>query len=145
MQIIYRSPHSKKEFYEYFAFRWELLRKPLGLERGSEQDALEHSAYHLAAFINEIIIAVGRLQLEINNTARIRYMAVDNAFRKQGVGSRMLNELEKYARTKHIEGCWLYARETAAPFYSKNHYIISGEAVSELKTPHLRMQKNLIL
>lgn len=145
MQIIYRSPNSKKEFDEYFALRWELLRKPLGLKRGSEQDELEHSSYHLAAFKNEIIIAVGRLQLEINNTARIRYMAVDSAFRKQGIGSRMLSELEKYAMTKHIECCWLYARETAASFYSKNHYIISGEAVSELKSPHLRMQKSLIL
>lgn len=145
MQIVYRPPNSEKEFDEYFTFRWELLRKPLGLERGSEQDELEHSAFHLAAFKNENIIAVGRLQIEQDNTARIRYMAVDSAFRKQGVGSSMLNELEKFAITNHIESCWLYARKTAASFYIKNDYIIHGEAITELTSPHLRMQKCLTL
>ncbi len=143
MQITYRSPTSAKEFKDYFRFRWQLLREPLGLERGSEQDELEHSAFHLAAFNKERIIAVGRLQIEKNNTARIRYMAVDNAFRKQGIGSHVLIELEKYAITENIKNCWLYARETAAPFYTKNHYRISGEAVSDLAIPHLRMQKTL--
>ncbi|QMU62403.1 MAG: GNAT family N-acetyltransferase [Gammaproteobacteria bacterium] len=143
MQIIYRSPNSEKEFEDYFTFRWELLRKPLGFKRGSEQDELENTAFQLAAFNNKIIIAVGRLHIEKNNTARIRYMAVDSAFRKQGVGSRLLNKLEKYAIEKNIGSCWLYARETAAPFYTKNHYNIIGEAISKLEIPHQRMQKIL--
>ena len=87
MKIIYRSPRSKEEFEEYFSFRWQLLRKPLGLERGSEQDALEKIALHIAAFHNENIIGVGRLQIENNATARIRYMGVDDPFRTTGIGS----------------------------------------------------------
>ena len=49
MSIVYRPPKSEKEFEEYFTFRWKLLRKPLGLERGSEQDELEKSAFHFAS------------------------------------------------------------------------------------------------
>jgi len=143
MQITYRTPKSDKEFKDYFTFRWKLLRKPLGLEPGSEQDEFEDSAFQLAAYNNENIIAVGRLQFEQNNTARIRYMAVDSSYRKQGIGSRLLYELEKHALANNIENCWLYARDTAVAFYSKNHYKLCGEAASDLEIPHLRMQKNL--
>lgn len=143
MQIIYRSPESEKEFEEYFSFRWQLLRKPLGLKRGSEQDALEKTSLHIAAFHNEKIIAVGRLQIENNDTARIRYMAVDDAIRKQGVGSRLLEELEHLAKTKNVKKFWLYARETAVMFYLKNNYEINGVAASDLEIPHQRMQKIL--
>lgn len=143
MHILYRPPKSEKEFEEYYAFRWELLRKPLDLERGSEQDALDQSAFHIAAFNDERIIAVGRLHIEKDNAARIRYMAVDRAFRNRGIGSQLLNELEKRAIELNVKKCWLYARESAVSFYIKNHYIVCGEAVSEITIPHQRMQKKL--
>ena len=119
MQITYRPPNSKKEFAEYFNFRWESLRKPLDLEKGSEQDEFEKTAFHIAGFSNEIIIAVGRLQINDDSTARIRYMAVDSQIRNQGVGSKLLAKLEKIAETENVKTCWLYARETAASFLFK--------------------------
>ena len=143
MLVTYRAPHSAGEFEDYFKFRWQWLRKPLGLERGSEQDGHENSAFHIAGFSNEIIIAVGRLQINKDTTARIRYMAVDNAFRNQGVGSNLLTKLEKIAETENAKTCWLYARETATSFYLKNNYQIKGEAESGLDIKHQRMEKTL--
>ena len=143
MTVAYRFPKSEKEFEDYFLFRWIWLRKPLGLERGSEQDQLEDTAFHIAAFDNEKIIAVGRVQIENNASARIRYMAVNKEHRKQGIGSRVLEELEKIATEKMAKSCWLYARETATTFYTKNHYKVNGEADSVLEIPHFRMEKEL--
>jgi len=143
MTIIYRSPNSEKEFTEYFSFRWELLRKPLRLERGSEKDQLEDSAFHIAAFNNKEIIGVGRFQIEKDTTARIRYMAVDHKFRKQGIGSNVLSALEEQAIENKIQTCWLLAREEALQFYLKNNYEVKGEAASDLEIPHQRMQKIL--
>lgn len=143
MSIFYRPPNSEKEFEDYFKFRWELLRKPLGLKPGSEQDKLENSAFHLAAFNYEKIIGVGRLQIENDSTARIRFMSVDSNFRNRGVGSHLLAELEKIAKTKNIEICWLYARDEALPFYLKNNYQIKGIGASELEIKHHRMEKAL--
>jgi ribosomal protein S18 acetylase RimI-like enzyme len=143
MPIVYRSPNSGKEFEDYFKFRWELLRKPLGLKPGSEQDELENHTFHLAAFENEKIIGVSRLQIEDDSTARIRYMSVDNNFRKQGIGSRLLAELEQIAKTKNVKICWLYARDSAVDFYLKNNYQIKGIAASELEIKHHRMEKVL--
>lgn len=143
MTVVYRSPKSEKEFEEYFLLRWKLLRKPLGLEKGSEQDDLEDSAFHIAAFNHENIIAVGRVQIENDSSARIRYMAVNKAHRIRGIGSRVLEELEIIATEKMAKSCWLYARETAMDFYTKNHYKVNGEANSELEIPHFRMEKEL--
>lgn len=145
MTIVYRSPKSGKEFEEYFTFRWELLRKPLGLERGSEQDELEKSAFHIAAYINHTVIGVGRLHIEANTTARIRYMAVHDDYQNQGVGSYILKELEQFALVNNIQTCWLYARERAVDFYINNGFEIKGENKSELsQLRHQRMEKSLV-
>ena len=143
MTITFRTPNSEKEYEDYFNFRWENLRKPLGLKHGSEQDDLENDAFQIAAFKNNIIIAVGRLQTEKDSTARIRYMAVDQKLRNQGIGSKLLEKLETIAKTEKVKTCWLLARETAILFYLKNNYFIEGEANSELKIKHQRMEKNL--
>jgi N-acetylglutamate synthase-like GNAT family acetyltransferase len=143
MTIVYRSPKSKEEFKEYFEFRWEMLRKPLGLEHGSEQDELENTTAHIAALNDEKIIGTGRLQLETDNTARIRYMAVANAYQNQGIGSSILKQLEKIAKNKNVQTCWLYARENAIRFYLKNNYQMKGNANSALEIKHFRMEKYL--
>ena len=141
MPIIYRTPQSKQEFQKYFQFRWEHLRKPLGLVRGSEQDELENSAFHIAAFQENKIIAVGRLQTENSATARIRYMAVGKPYRKQGIGSAILASLEENAIKNNVQNCWLLAREEAIPFYLKNNYEVKGVADSDLVIKHRRMEK----
>ena len=141
--LTYKPPTSAEEFAEYFMFRWKMLRKPLNLPFGSEQDDLENTAFHIAAFYSEKIIGVGRLHSEPNNMARIRYMAVDNSFQKQGIGSHMLKELEKFSAVKKIQICWLYARQETINFYQKNGYEINGVAASDLEIPHQRMQKIL--
>jgi len=143
MEIIYRPPKSRKEFEEYFLLRWKYLRKPLGFELGSEQDEVENSAFHIAAFHDGKIIGVGRLQTMDDSTARVRYMAVSGNYRTQGIGSRILLELEKLALNNNVQNCWLYARETAAIFYQKNNYKEIGTADSDLEIKHLRMEKTL--
>jgi len=142
MSIIYRSPESEQELSEYFNFRWENLRKPLGLELGSERDELEDTTFHFAAFKNNNIIGVGRLQIETDLSARIRYMAIAQEFRKQGIGSNLLEKIEDIARKENVKTCWLLARDTAASFYLKNNYQMKGVAESELAIKHHRMEKS---
>ena len=145
MSIIYRSPNSKKEFEKYYEFRWKMLREPLNLPRGSEQDELEEHSFHITAYNKHEIIGVGRLHIEPDNTARIRYMAVHDDYQNQDVGSRILKELEQHARDNHLRECRLYARESVILFYSKNGYVIKGKSKSELsQLKHERMEKQLV-
>ena len=142
--VRYRSPATPAEFAEYFSFRWELLRKPLALPRGSEQDELDNSAFHVAAYDEQHIVGAGRVHIESDHTARIRYMAVHPGYRCQGVGSCILRRLEQFAYDHHVQVCWLYARESAVSFYTRNGYVVRGQSESELSAlRHERMEKRL--
>ena len=70
-----RSPESKEEWQNYFIFRWELLRKPLGMSKESLEDDIEDSSYHLMGINDENdVIASGRVHFNNKKEAQIRYM-----------------------------------------------------------------------
>ena len=142
--IRYRSPLAPGEFAEYFSFRWAQLREPLDMPRGSERDSQEDTAFHIAAYDGPSIIGVGRVHIEADGTARVRYMAVHVDYRHRGIGRSILERLERFARTHQVRACWLLARENAVEFYKKNGYVVSGIGESELSSVHHeRMEKVL--
>ena len=121
-----------------------MLRKPLDLPPGSEQDELEESSFHIAAYDGSKVIGVGRMHIETDHNARVRYMAVHNDYQKQGIGSTILKKLEQFAKKNEAQTCWLYARENAISFYLNNGYKIKGNSISELiGLKHERMEKSL--
>ena len=142
--IQYRSPLAPGEFAEYFLFRWAQLRKPLHMPRGSERDSQEDTAFHIAAYDGQSIVGVGRLHMEADGTARVRYMAVHADYRHKGIGRSILKRLELFARVHEVRVCWLLARESAVEFYKKNGYVVCGACESELSSVHHeRMEKAL--
>ena len=42
-----KSPESNEEWESYLLFRWEVLRKPLGMSKESLADSIEDSSFHL--------------------------------------------------------------------------------------------------
>lgn len=122
-----------------------MLRKPLNLPRGSEQDQLERQAFHIAAYHDHTVVGGGRLHTEPDGSARIRYMAVREEYQHRGVGSSILGRLEKTAHARNLQTCWLYARRGAVGFYVKNGYAVTGEGNSERpEIEHWRMEKQLV-
>ena len=137
------TPKAKKEIEEYYKLRWSLLRRPLGGKRGSEIDKLERTSFHRAIVKDKIIVGVGRIHF-IDNIAQIRYMAVKNNFSSQGLGSKMITELEKIAKGNKIKKIYLNSRIDAVKFYENNGY----SKVREVKPSfgsivHYRMEKIL--
>ena len=113
-----RPPESKEEWKNYFIFRWELLRKPLGMSKESLEDDLEDSSYHLMGIDDENnVIASGRVHFNDNNQAQIRYMAVKDSYKRKGIGSEIVTKLEDYASSKGAKKMVLNARENALSFY----------------------------
>ena len=89
-----RPPESKEEWKNYFIFRWELLRKPLGMSKESLEDDLEDSSYHLMGIDDENnVIASGRVHFNDKNQAQIRYMAVKDSYKRKGIGSEIVTKL----------------------------------------------------
>lgn len=144
MSVIIRPPKTQKEFEEYYQLRWGILRKPANEPRGSEKDKLEDEAYHMAAFDGEKLVGCGRLHLNNLEEGKIRFMAVQENYQKQGIGGKILTELEKIAKEKGVTSLILDARETAVDFYKKHGFRpYEPGPVIIVDIPHWRMRKDL--
>ena len=93
-----KSPENTDEWDRYLLFRWEMLRKPLGMSMESLADDIEDQSFHLMGIDHDgNVIASGRVHFNSEHEAQIRYMAVDDKFKRQGIGSEIVTELENYA------------------------------------------------
>ena len=129
MTITIKEPKTEKEFDAYYNLRWRVLREPWNQPKGSEKDELEGNSFNvMACDENDKVIGVGRLHFNNDNEAQIRYMAVALEYEKQGVGSSILEALEKHAIEKNCKTIILHARENAVGFYQKKGYELLGKS-----------------
>ena len=143
-----KQPKSDEDYKLYYYLRWELLRKPYDQVKGSEKDEYEDKAYHLMVTdLSNKVIGVGRLH-EIKNeldesVAQIRYMGISNEYQKKGLGTKILNKLEKYAYSNNLNKIILHSRESAINFYKKNGYeVIKKTHILYDSIQHWMMLKN---
>lgn len=122
MEVKICEPQTKEEFKKYYDVRWLVLRKPWKQPRGSEKDECEKESIHIMACIDNEIVGVGRLHFNTEKEAQIRYMAIEEKYRRKGIGSLILKELEKRAKETGAEYIILNAREKAVNFYKKHVY-----------------------
>lgn len=144
MKIDIRPPKTEKELTDYYQLRWEILRKPSNEPLGSEKDSLESKASHIAAFDGNRLIGCGRLHYNSSDEAKVRFMAIDEAYQNQGIGGMILDRLEKNAQRHGTKYIILDARETAVDFYKKHGYdTTEASHVLFANIPHWRMKKNI--
>lgn len=122
-EILVRAPRTEAEWSAYFDVRWRVLRAPWGQPRGSERDEFEDAGYHRLALLDGARpVGVGRLHRVDDTTGQIRFMAVESAFERRGVGTRILAALEEAAHGAGLHSIRLHAREGAAAFYLHHGY-----------------------
>ena len=140
-----KSPENKEEWDSYLLFRLEILRKPLGMSKESLADSIEDESFHLMGIDEQKnVIASGRVHFNSENEAQIRYMAVDENFKRKGVGTKIVKELENYALSKGMVSMILNDRENAISFYLSLGYQEVGPYQSDTGIPHKTMKKRLI-
>ena len=130
---------------DYYKFRWEILRKPLNQEVGSEKDELEEESYHFALKNKNKFIAIGRLHKKSKIQGQIRFMAVIPDYQNQGIGALVLKAIEKKSKVIGLQEIILNARESVVPFYQKNGYKIEKKSHMLFgKIQHYLMKKSII-
>lgn len=145
MKIELRQPVTEEDFQLYYDLRWRILREPWTRARESGQDEHEHDAFHVMAWQDgKLLVGVGRLHYNSPEEAQIRYMAVEKAYARQGIGSLILGHLEANARTRGAKRIVLNAREQAVPFYKAHNYELLGQTITLFDSlVHWRMAKEL--
>jgi N-acetylglutamate synthase-like GNAT family acetyltransferase len=138
-------PQTGDEFDRYFELRWRILRAPWGGPRGSERDELEETAEHAMICSSDgEVLAVGRLHFNSPEEAQIRYMAVAEYARGQGLGRRIVEYLESIARRRGAREIVLNARDEVTGFYAVLGYEIVGKGPTMFGTvTHSKMLKRI--
>jgi len=143
-QIEIRSPKTEAEWKKYDDFRWEILRKPLNIPHIPLKDDLEDSSYHFMAItsLNEIV-ACGRLHMNNDKEAQIRYMGVSENKRRMGLGSLIVDRLENQDKALGASNITLKTRNIALNYYKSQGYEAIEPYQSDTNIPHTRMEKFL--
>ncbi len=107
-------------------------------------DSLEEESIHLVCFKNDSVVGTGRLTI-LENKAIISQMAVDELYKRKGIGSTILKLLIEKSITLNIKCIELSAREVAIPFYKEQGFIAVHKKYPSMKTGviHQKMIKNL--
>jgi predicted GNAT family N-acyltransferase len=135
--------HNSPEYDKMVALRYEILRKPLGLEFNKEELDKECNDILIGAFDDERLLACCMLTAISTDTCRLRQMAVHNSLQGKGIGATMMNFAENVARDRGFKTLTMHARKTAVGFYEKLGYRIHGEEFQEVTIPHFEMRKKL--
>ena len=140
------SPSNHSDFDKYYYFRWEYLRKDLKQKLGSERDDTENISIHrMIKNNNGEIIGIGRLHKSSSDIYQIRYFAVHKDYRRIGLGTYLMKDLEKIAVKNKSNYITLNARENAINFYQKLGYkVLKKTFLLYKKIQHYEMRKKII-
>jgi predicted GNAT family N-acyltransferase len=108
-----------------------------------ELDDADATATHAIALHQGQVVGTGRLVYRQDSTAQIGRMAVDQPFRRRGIGGRILDFLEEEARSQGVRCCILHAQEYVKSFYAAHGYREQGDIFLEVDIPHIEMHKDL--
>ena len=136
--------YGSKEYQKMVDLRMEILRKPLGLTFTQTDLEPEKNDILIGAFDDEDLVACCILTKTSADTCKLRQMAVHHKIQKTGLGAAMMTYAEHVARDAGFKKMVMNARKTAAGFYEKLGYEISGNEFIEVSLPHFYMQKNII-
>jgi thioesterase domain-containing protein len=134
------TPRTDNQIAKYYQFRWQMLREPLRMPKGSERDEFDEMSHHrMIVDSRGRPLAIGRLYITPDNEGVIRFMAVKANRRNRGVGSLILMALESFARQEGVKRLVCNARQDAIAFYQRNGFESQGE-LSDERGPNRHQQ-----
>lgn len=126
-----------------FELRTRVFVKEQGVNPDHEIDEIDKHCIHVITRCEKMIVGTGRLIWKGKSICHIGRMAVDRGWRKFGVGTLMLQKLEKIALENNYTEIHLHAQTHAEEFYIKNGFIPTGEVFLDENITHILMVKNL--
>ncbi len=136
--------HGSPEYRQMIQLRYEILRKPLGLDLKEEDLEKEKDDILIGVFDDDEMQACCVLTRTDAKTVRLRQMAVSNKLQGKGIGATLMNFAENLARDHGFKKLTMHARKVAMGFYEKQGYKVVGDEFTEVSIPHYVMEKKLV-
>jgi predicted GNAT family N-acyltransferase len=135
------SPEDREKAYE---LRRQVFEVEQNVPRPLDRDANDHNANHVVAIdADGRCVGTGRLVRVDARSAQIGRMAVAASHRRQGVGDRVIDALERMAALRGICEVALAAQLPAVPFFLHHGYVQDGKEFLDSGVPHVLMRKVL--
>jgi len=142
LKLIY---HNSKEYKQMVDLRYNILRKPLGLQFTLEELAREKDDILIGCFDEEKLEGCCLLtKTDDPHTLRLRQMAVLSGLQGKGIGKVLMYFAENIARDKGFKKITMHARKNAVGFYKKLGYQVMSDEFKEISIPHYIMEKSLV-
>jgi predicted GNAT family N-acyltransferase len=126
-----------------FSVRIAVFVEEQQIPREEELDELDDIAVHCVAYLDDRTpVAAGRLVL-MDGYAKIGRMAVLATHRKTGLGSRILEALEREGASRGVRLFRLSAQLNARGFYDRAGYTPVGDVYDEVGIPHIAMERRI--
>ena len=139
-----KAPYGSALYRDVLALRDRVLRRPLGLSIFDDDLSGENAASHYCALQNGCVIGTAvALPPDAQGRVRIKQVAVKEDLRNAGIGRALMNYAEEDSKAAGACAVFLHARKSAADFYLKLGYQITGPEFTEIGLPHVPMEKKL--
>ncbi len=136
--------HGTKEYRQMLDLRYEVLRKPLGLNFADHELEKEKNDLLIVAIDSGTMLGCCILTIIDKERIRLRQMAVNSKFQRKGIGDALMHFAENLARDQGFTRLVMHARKTAVGFYEQSGYKINGNEFVEITLPHYLMEKKLL-
>lgn len=127
--------------------RQKVLRAGLSREAAHFDGDDLPDTVHIAALEGGAVIGCATVLSNSFNGERacqLRGMAVDPAMQGQGIGRKLLEEIERIATERGVTRLWANCRKPAVGFYRKNGWVsVSEEFEIPTAGPHIKMTRRL--
>ena len=135
--------HGSKEYRQMVDLRFQLLRKPLGLDYTAEDLEKEKEDILIGIFDEDLLEGCCILTKIAPQTVKLRQMAVSSGLQGKGIGRVLMTFAENVARDRGMRRMVMHARKSAVGFYEKLGYNICSDEFQEVTIPHYEMEKAL--
>jgi GNAT superfamily N-acetyltransferase len=136
--------HGSPEYKQMLQLRYNILRKPLGLEFDLKELEQERHDILLGCFDDGKLEGCCLLTQTGPKEVRLRQMAVISGLQGKGIGKALIRFAENIARDRGFTSICMHARKSAMGFYEKLGYQTIGNEFVEVTIPHYKMEKKLL-
>jgi len=134
---------TQEELDTAMAIRYRVFVQEQGVPPEEEMDEADATATHVLALLDGRAVGTGRVVRLPSGEAKIGRMAVEQEWRRRGVGSSLLTFVEEQALLQGMARAVLDAQTYVKAFYANHGYRDEGEVFMEAGIEHVRMSKLL--
>lgn len=129
---------TQKEIIDNFLVRGEVFIKGQNIDWDLEFDGLDESCVLFVCYIDNVAVGAARL-----NGYKVGRVATMKEYRKQGVGTSLMQSIENHAKVSGIHTLQLNAQLYIKDFYIHLGYIPEGDVFLEADIEHIKMIKEI--